>query len=64
MLAIRDDRDFVTQDDFMKGARKLQEAKKLETSSVSSVLSLVMLFLCADSISFLPLSGLCSSIII
>lgn len=25
MFAIRDDRDFVTQDDFMKGARKLQE---------------------------------------
>lgn len=33
MLAIRDDRDFVTQDDFIKGARKLEAAKKLETSS-------------------------------
>ncbi|KDN52364.1 putative RPT4-26S proteasome regulatory subunit [Tilletiaria anomala UBC 951] len=31
MFALRDDRDYVTQDDFMKAARKLQEAKKHET---------------------------------
>ncbi|SCV69065.1 BQ2448_2085 [Microbotryum intermedium] len=33
MFAIRDDRDYCIQDDFMKGARKLQEAKKHESSS-------------------------------
>ncbi|SCZ97730.1 BZ3500_MvSof-1268-A1-R1_Chr4-3g07411 [Microbotryum saponariae] len=33
MFAIRDDRDYCSQDDFMKGARKLQEAKKHESSS-------------------------------
>ncbi|ORY78477.1 putative RPT4-26S proteasome regulatory subunit [Leucosporidium creatinivorum] len=33
MFAIRDDRDYCTQDDFMKGARKLQEAKKHESSA-------------------------------
>ncbi|KAK4703725.1 hypothetical protein P7C70_g2492, partial [Phenoliferia sp. Uapishka_3] len=33
MFAIRDDRDYVLQDDFMKGARKLQEAKKHESES-------------------------------
>lgn len=27
MFAIRDDRDYVTQDDFMKGARKQQEVR-------------------------------------
>lgn len=27
MFAIRDDRDYVTQDDMMKAARKMQEAK-------------------------------------
>ncbi len=31
MFALRDDRDYVTQDDFMKAARKLQEAKKHES---------------------------------
>ncbi|GAA5954835.1 hypothetical protein JCM21900_005917 [Sporobolomyces salmonicolor] len=31
MFAIRDERDYCVQDDFMKGARKLQEAKKHET---------------------------------
>ncbi|KAM0792173.1 26S proteasome regulatory subunit 10B A [Microbotryomycetes sp. NB124-2] len=31
MFAIRDDRDYCVQDDFMKGARKLQEAKKHES---------------------------------
>eukprot|EP00999_Lentomonas_sp_LEN2_P002595 NODE_476_length_1459_cov_102.751502_g443_i0.p1 GENE.NODE_476_length_1459_cov_102.751502_g443_i0~~NODE_476_length_1459_cov_102.751502_g443_i0.p1 ORF type:complete len:394 (+),score=83.33 NODE_476_length_1459_cov_102.751502_g443_i0:157-1338(+) len=31
MFAIRDERDFVTQEDFMKAVRKLAEAKKLET---------------------------------
>ena len=31
MFAIRDDRDYVTQEDFMKAVRKVAEAKKLET---------------------------------
>lgn len=31
MFALRDDRDYVTQEDFLKAARKLQEAKKHET---------------------------------
>ncbi|GAA5833234.1 hypothetical protein JCM11251_005181 [Rhodosporidiobolus azoricus] len=31
MFAIRDERDYCVQEDFMKGARKLQEAKKHET---------------------------------
>ncbi|GAA5888161.1 hypothetical protein JCM6882_000305 [Rhodosporidiobolus microsporus] len=31
MFAIRDERDYCIQEDFMKGARKLQEAKKHET---------------------------------
>lgn len=31
MFAIREERDYVTQDDFMKGARKTAEAKKLES---------------------------------
>lgn len=31
MMAMRDERDFVTQDDFAKSCRKLAEAKKLET---------------------------------
>ena len=30
MFAIRDDRDFVQQEDFMKAVRKVAEAKKLE----------------------------------
>ena len=30
MFAIRDERDFVTQEDFMKAARKIKESKKLE----------------------------------
>jgi 26S proteasome regulatory subunit T4 len=30
MFAIRDERDFVTQEDFMKSARKIKENKKLE----------------------------------
>lgn len=30
LFAIRAERDFVTEDDFMKAARKMQEAKKLE----------------------------------
>lgn len=30
MFAIRDERDFVVQEDFMKAARKIKEAKKLE----------------------------------
>jgi 26S proteasome regulatory subunit T4 len=30
MFAIRADRDFVTQEDFMKAARKVAESKKLE----------------------------------
>eukprot|EP00270_Netrium_digitus_P011296 TRINITY_DN3585_c0_g1_i1.p1 TRINITY_DN3585_c0_g1~~TRINITY_DN3585_c0_g1_i1.p1 ORF type:complete len:398 (-),score=93.63 TRINITY_DN3585_c0_g1_i1:330-1523(-) len=33
MFAIREDRDYVVQEDFMKAARKLTEAKKLESSS-------------------------------
>ena len=28
MFAIRDERDYCIQDDFIKGARKMQEAKK------------------------------------
>ena len=31
MFAIRDDRDYVVEDDFMKAARKTAETKKLET---------------------------------
>ncbi len=31
MFAIRADRDYVIQEDFMKAVRKLSEAKKLET---------------------------------
>jgi 26S proteasome regulatory subunit T4 len=31
MFAIRADRDFVVQDDFMKAARKIKETKKLES---------------------------------
>jgi 26S proteasome regulatory subunit T4 len=31
MFAIRDDRDYVTQEDFMKAVRKVAETKKLET---------------------------------
>merc|ERR1712093_931627 len=31
MFAIRDERDYCVQDDFLKGARKLQDAKKHET---------------------------------
>lgn len=30
MFAIRDERDYIVQEDFMKAARKLNEAKKLE----------------------------------
>ena len=30
MFAIRDDRDFVTQEDFMKAVRKVADMKKLE----------------------------------
>jgi 26S proteasome regulatory subunit T4 len=30
MFAIRDDRDYVTQEDFMKAVRKVADAKKLE----------------------------------
>jgi len=30
MFAIRADRDYVTQDDFSKAARKMADAKKLE----------------------------------
>jgi 26S proteasome regulatory subunit T4 len=31
MFAIRDDRDFITQDDLMKAVRKVSDSKKLET---------------------------------
>jgi 26S proteasome regulatory subunit T4 len=31
MFAIRDERDYVVQEDFMKAARKLNDAKKLES---------------------------------
>ena len=31
MFAIRDDRDYVIEEDFMKAVRKLAEAKKLES---------------------------------
>ena len=33
MFAIRDDRDYCMQDDFMKAVRKLVEAKKLEPAA-------------------------------
>lgn len=32
MFAIRDDRDFIVQDDLNKAVRKIQESKKHETS--------------------------------
>lgn len=32
MFAIRDDRDYIVQEDFMKAVRKLNDAKKLESS--------------------------------
>ena len=32
MFAIRGDRDYVTEEDFMKAARKIAETKKLEVS--------------------------------
>jgi 26S proteasome regulatory subunit T4 len=31
MFAIRDDRDYVVEEDFTKAARKIAEGKKLET---------------------------------
>ena len=31
MFAIRDERDYVTEEDFMKAVRKMAEAKKLES---------------------------------
>lgn len=31
MFAIREDRDFVIDEDFMKAARKIREVKKLES---------------------------------
>mmetsp|Transcript_36929 Transcript_36929/g.57252 ORF Transcript_36929/g.57252 Transcript_36929/m.57252 type:complete len:114 (+) Transcript_36929:721-1062(+) len=31
MFAIRNDRDYVVEEDFMKAARKIKESKKLET---------------------------------
>jgi len=33
MFAIRDERDYCIQEDFMKAVRKLAEAKKLEASA-------------------------------
>ena len=33
MFAIRDERDYVVQEDFMKAVRKMLEAKKLEPSA-------------------------------
>ena len=33
MFAIRDERDYVVQEDFMKAVRKLNDAKKLESSA-------------------------------
>eukprot|EP00890_Picochlorum_soloecismus_P002799 jgi/Picsp_1/351/NSC_00350-R1_26s proteasome regulatory atpase rpt4 len=35
MFAIRDERDYVVQEDFMKAVRKLADAKKLENQSLS-----------------------------
>ena len=35
MFAIRDERDYAVQEDFMRAARKLAEAKKLEASSLT-----------------------------
>lgn len=31
MFAIRDDRDYIVQDDYMKAVRKVSDTKKLET---------------------------------
>jgi 26S proteasome regulatory subunit T4 len=31
MFALRDEREYVIQEDFMKAARKVSDAKKLET---------------------------------
>lgn len=31
LFAIRENRDFVIEDDFFKGARKLKDVKKIET---------------------------------
>ena len=31
MFAIRDERDYVTEEDFLKAVRKMVEAKKLES---------------------------------
>ena len=33
MFAIRGERDYCIEEDFMKAVRKVQDAKKLETSS-------------------------------
>jgi 26S proteasome regulatory subunit T4 len=33
MFAIREERDYVVQEDFMKAVRKMLEAKKLEPSA-------------------------------
>ena len=33
MFAIRDQREYNTQEDFMRAARKIKEAKKLESKS-------------------------------
>ena len=35
MFAIRDERDYAIQEDFMKAVRKLADAKKLENQSLS-----------------------------
>lgn len=31
MFAIREDREYVIEDDFFKGARKIKDVKKIET---------------------------------
>lgn len=44
MFAIRDDREFINQEDLTKAARKVGEAKKHESECRSSILSI----LCSD----------------
>ena len=34
MIALREERDYVTNDDFIKSVRKMAEAKKLETEEM------------------------------
>ena len=44
MFAIREERDYVIQDDFMKAVRKVADAKKLETKLDCKWVELMCLF--------------------